>query len=447
MPFLAKEHVSLPNKDILSWTFDDLNYNWDEPIYIDALEPERSYTARQAWTTIRKLAAGFQAMGVKQGDCVCIHSFNDISYPIFFLGLIAAGGIFAGTNPAYTQFELEHTLQTAKVKFVIVHPDLAKNMSQAAAANGIPKENVWIFNPKGESAPKGMTQWNDLLQHGEQDWIRFDDYKTSYDTTAARLYSSGTSGLPKATMVSHYNLIAQHTLVYESPPRPYEARRLFALPMFHAATSPVAFTTPLRTGEKAYVLPKFDLENWFWAHQEYKITDLGAVPPIVVMAINSPLAKKYSLKSAKVGTIGAAPLDKHPQARLKALMADGAPVAQVWGMTETSCICTRHPYPQNDDTASVGFPVPNIDVKFVDDDGKDITAYDVRGEICVRGPTIIRGYFENPEANERDWDADGYFHTGDIGFIDGKTGFYYIVDRKKVRSFLSTNTLSCRAPY
>lgn len=103
-------------------------------------------------------------------------------------------------------------------------------------------------------------------------------------------------------------------------------------------------------------------------------------------------------------------------------------------MTETSCIATRHPYPYHDTTGSVGWPIPNLDVKLVDDDGKDITGYDVRGELCVRGPTVIKGYFENPEANARDWDSDNYFHTGDIAYIDGKSKLYYIIDRKKVMS-------------
>ena len=150
------------------------------------------------------------------------------------------------------------------------------------------------------------------------------------------------------------------------------------------------------------------------------------------MAINSPLKDKYNLTAAKLGSVGAAPLDKHPQARMQELLG-GKPLTQVWGMTETSCIATRFRYPSYDTTGSVGFPVPNLDVKLVDDAGKDITGFEVRGEICVRGPTVIRGYFENPEANERDFDEDGYFHTGDIAYVARTSGLYYIVDRKKVR--------------
>lgn len=103
-------------------------------------------------------------------------------------------------------------------------------------------------------------------------------------------------------------------------------------------------------------------------------------------------------------------------------------------MTESSCIATRHPYPNHDTTGSIGIPLKNLDMKIVDDDGKDISEYDVRGELCLRGPTVIKGYYDNPDANARDWDKENYFHTGDIGYCDGKTKLWYIVDRKKVSS-------------
>lgn len=108
MPFLAKEHFPLSNEDIVSWTFDHVKYDWDKPIYIDGLNDKRSISARQAKKMVRQLAAGFKAIGVQKGDCVSIHSLNDITYPIFFLGVIAAGGVYAGTNPAYTEHELTH---------------------------------------------------------------------------------------------------------------------------------------------------------------------------------------------------------------------------------------------------------------------------------------------------------------------------------------------------
>jgi 4-coumarate--CoA ligase len=100
-------------------------------------------------------------------------------------------------------------------------------------------------------------------------------------------------------------------------------------------------------------------------------------------------------------------------------------------MTETTCIAMMTPYPNDEPTASVGRPNPCLDVKLVDDEGNDITGYDIRGELCIRGPSVIRGYLDNAEAN-KSWDEDGYFHTGDIMYCDGQSRLWYVVDRKKV---------------
>ncbi|TKA82652.1 hypothetical protein B0A55_00743 [Friedmanniomyces simplex] len=438
MPFLATEHFPIPTKDILSWTFDNYKHDWDEPIYIDAFKPDQiSISARQAKRLIRQLVAGFRALGLRKGDCVCAHSFNHVYYPLLFLAVVAAGGVFAGTNPAYTPHELTHALKIAKVKYVVVAPDLLAPMEKAMDAAGLGWDRLVVFSPSGETTPKGYRPWAELLTHGEQDWARFDDLAIAETSECARLFSSGTTGLPKAASYSHYNLIAQSTLVYEAVHRPWRAVRLMALPMFHAAIAPVAFCTPLRMGEKAYVMARFDLEKWLWATEKYRITDLLVVPPQAVAVVNSPLREKYSLRSIRMAMCGAAPLDSRLQARIQRLLGSDVPFTQVWG-----CVCTRFPYPQKDVTGSVGIPLPDIDLKIVDEEGRDNSGYDVRGEMCVRGPTVVKGYFENPEANERDWDGDGFFHTGDVVYCDGQTKLWYVVDRKKelikVRGFQVT---------
>jgi 4-coumarate--CoA ligase len=205
--------------------------NIPHQIYIDALDPKNSISARQARTVIRQLAAGFRALGLQPGETVCIHSFNSSWYPIFFQGVVAAGGVYAGTNPAYTAHELAHALKTSKAKFVLSAPELIKPVLKAVESIGAGREMVGVFNPHGEPGIEGHLGWGDLLKHGERDWVRFDDLETAKTTTAALLFSSGTTGLPKAAMLSHYNFVAQHTLVYEAPLRPYKAVRLCALPM------------------------------------------------------------------------------------------------------------------------------------------------------------------------------------------------------------------------
>lgn len=176
---------------------------------------------------------------------------------------------------------------------------------------------------------------------------------------------------------------------------------------------------------------RFELESWMRNIEKFQITEANMVPPMVIQVINSPLTKKYSLKSIRNSWVGAAPLAAEPQARYKALLRSDTPFNQVWDMSETSCIATMVQYPEHDPTGSVGRFLPNHDAKLVDDEGLDITDYDIAGELCVRGALIVKGYFNNPEANRLAWDVDGYFHTGDIAMRRKDNGLWYIVDRKK----------------
>lgn len=362
-----------------------------------------------------------------------------------FIGILSFGGIFAGVNPSHTTYELAHAFNTAEVKALIVEPELLPNALKAAEQAGIPRSHVFVFDHhtsitksvsnslvvSEDESWSGLQSWRSLMRHGESDWTRWDDEKGSKDTVAARLFSSGTTGLPKAIEMTHYNFIAQHTMVLEYKPRDYEIVRLLCTPMFHVSNVPRAHTSPLRGGVRTYVMRRFELETWMRNIEHFQITEANMVPPMVIQVINSPLTKKYSLQSVRNSWVGAAPLAAEPQARFKALLRSDAPFNQVWGMSETSCIATMLHYPEHDPTGSVGRFLPNQDAKLVDDNGRDITDFDIAGELCVRGPLIVKGYFNNPEANRLAWDDDRYFHTGDMAVRRRENGLWYIVDRKK----------------
>jgi 4-coumarate--CoA ligase len=359
------------------------------------------------------------------------------------MSIIAAGGIFTGTNPAYTPHELAHTIKTANVTWLMSEPELLEPLHAAAKTCGIPKSKIWIFHPlSNQKCTSGYMSWEELFRHGEEDWVRFDDLETCRNTTAMRLFSSGTTGLPKAVNMSHYNFIAQHELIWEGPSakRDWDEVFLFPLPMFHAAIAPRAHISTFRRGDRTYIMRRFELEQFLANIEKFSVTGLSVVPPMAIAIIMSPLNKKYSLKSIRWSQGGAAPMGPETQARLQALLNKDTPFTQVWGMTEASCIVTRFEYPERDVTGAVGRPIPNVDMKLVDDDGKDLgEIYGTRGEICVRGPTIVPGYHDNPKANAESFDADGFYHTGDIGYCDANTKLWYIVDRKKelikVRAF------------
>lgn len=309
-------------------------------IFHDAANPSRSLSNQQARALVRKLIAGFKRWGVRPGrkDVVCLHCSNDILYSCLFLGTIGAGGIFAATNPAYTPFELAYHIRTAEAKYIITEPETLGAITEAANECNIPRSNILIFNVNGKAVPQGFKAWETLLAHGEEDWIRFDDLDKARTTEAARLFSSGTTGLPKATMTSHYNLVAEHEIGYSNDNRDYRIRRLLCLPMFHAAAFPVAHTTTLKAGHISYVMRRFDLEGFLRNIEKYQITDIGMVPPMVEAATLSPLSKQYNLQSVRSALCGAAPLGKTSQLQFGKLLNCDVPFTQGWGRSSTPCL-------------------------------------------------------------------------------------------------------------
>ena len=438
--FKAEKYAPLPTTDILSWIFDGPAYEANKAVLMDAANLYRSISHSQARSMVRKFIAGLRHVGVKPGDCVCIHSFNDIEYIILTLAIIGTGGVWAGTNPAYTQLELTHHLKTTASKFVISEPELLPQIVPAAKSLGIPESKIMVFNPlPDQTCPENFLSYRSLLNYGESDWVHFTEPNQSKNTTACRFTSSGTTGLPKACINTHFNLIAQHELNY-SPEywrKPYTVRHLWPLPLFHAAIGPRAFFSALKRGEDVYLMRRFELETYIRNIEKYQITELYMVPPIAIGLIMSPLVKsgEVILRCVKAGLVGAAPLTKETQQRLRGYLGEGARFCQAWGMTESNCIIASFDYPEDDDTGSVGYLRPGVEGKLVDEEGKDISGYDVVGEMCVKGPIIIPGYF-NADGSDggvirKDWDEDGFYHSGDMMVCNGQTKKWYIVDRKK----------------
>ncbi|KAJ5162644.1 AMP-binding enzyme [Penicillium coprophilum] len=431
MFFGPKNHPVISHKDILSWIFDEPTYDVDKPVYFDPSNSSRYISHNQAKTLIRKLVAGFKKAGLEKGDCVNLHSYNDIYYPILFLAIIASGGVFAGSNPSYKAFELSHHMKIAKVKFIISEPQIVGPVLTAAQQNGIPMSNIWIFNEFDPSLPSNMKSWRSLLDHGEENWVRFDDLQTAKNTPAARFFSSGTTGLPKAASLSHYNLVAQHTLVYGTHSRGYEPTRLMSLPNFHIAAAPPTHITALKDGTTTYIMRRFNLEKFIHHIQIHAITDIYLVPPIAIAIINSPMVQQSCFSTIRSATCGAAPLDKSQQSMLRNKLPAGVPCTQTYGLTEISGAGTTLPYPEDDETGSIGRLLPGLEAKLVDDKGREIREYEIPGELCFRGPTVMNGYFDNPAANKEAFDQDGWFKTGDLAYCAKETECWYIVGRKK----------------
>jgi len=181
---------------------------------------------------------------------------------------------------------------------------------------------------------------------------------------------------------------------------------------------------------------RYVLRDFMDIIEKFKVTNLILIPPQVMAIINlsneQPEYVRRCLRSVVAVVGGAAPLDKDSQQALQDLLPKASVVTQLWAMTETSCVAPYFYFPENDYTGSVGRFLPDVNIKLVDENDKEIfPPFGKRGDLCGRGPTVIRGYLNSPEANCRDWDEDNFFHTGDMVFCDGKMKLWYVVDRKK----------------
>ena len=418
---------------------------------IDPSNPSTYYSHSSAKKLIRQLIAGLHAAGLKRGDTVCIHSFNSITYPLIVLAIIGAGGLSVGTNPSYTRHELSHGVKVAKIGFVFAEPEILPNMLAALKENNMDVGNrLFILDTQpGQTVPKdnGLKSWRTLLTDREEDWIRFDDFSKSKDTVAQLYYTSGTTGLPKCAMTTHRNLVSEHQLFFETSPRSYQFKIILCMPFFHVGILPQVLVSAIREGREAYVMRRFELVPYMKYHAKYKLTETFMVPPMVVSMVTSGLAdeksKNYdpacSLRTVMNGTVGAAPCSGDMQKRFHALLHKDATFGQVWGMTETTSMAAMVPWDVARKTGrgemeqawgNVGKPLPGNKMKLIDETGRDVTDQG-RGELCVKGPSVVKGYFENEEATKDSWDDEGYFKTGDVIRVDKGTGLMYVEERVK----------------
>ncbi|KAL6401322.1 hypothetical protein AUP68_15190 [Ilyonectria robusta] len=446
MSLFAPSKLPISNKDVVSFTFDNPTYDIDRPVFIDPHDPSNNFSPRRAKSLVRRLISGLKAAGLQPGDTVCIHSFNSLIFPLVALAIIGAGGRSTGTNPSYTSHELCHTIKIARVRFFLVEPEIVSNVLVAMRQSGLdPQERLLILDAQpDDQVPKGLKSWKSLLEYGEQDWIRFDDEESS-NRICQLFFTSGTTGLPKCTMTSHRNLVAQHQIFAQPNPRNYVYREVLCLPFFHAGIYPRVVISAIKEGWEGYVLRRFDVEPFLRFHSKYTMTEIFVVPPMMVSILNSGLAdpksKNYlpecNLRSVRNGTTGAAPCSADIQRKFSRLLGKNATMTQVWGMTEATCVVSMVPWDIAERTArgeidtwgTVGKLLPNLQVKLVDEEGSDVTHLG-RGEICVRGPTVIQGYFENEQATRESWDADGFYKTGDLIRV-GEHGLMYVEGRAK----------------
>jgi acyl-CoA synthetase (AMP-forming)/AMP-acid ligase II len=379
----------------------------------------RTLTYGQLAGGVRRVAAGLAARGFGKGDVFAIHSPNLPEYALAYYGVAAAGGVNTTINPLYTADELAFQLRDADARFLLTVPPFLDRALAAASAAGV--EEVFVL---GEA--EGATPFSSLLTAG--DTPPAVDLDPANDLVALP-YSSGTTGLPKGVMLSHRNLVANLAQCKPVLVSGEGDRLISVLPFFHIYGQVVLMAAALWQGATLVTMPRFDLEDFLRILQEQRITQAFLVPPIVLALAKHPMVDKYDLSSLEFIMSGAAPLDAGLERAASGRL--DCEVTQGWGLTETSPVLTTNAgAPLGPRPGTVGVPLPNTELRVVDPaTGADL-GRNQTGELMARGPQVMKGYLNNPEATADMLDPDGWLHTGDLGHVDDDS-YVYVVDRVK----------------
>lgn len=423
------------------------------PAYISAKEPDKYFLSVEDYRLYAKrFASGLRRSGLQPGERVLLFSGNTLFFSPVVMGVIMAEGVFTGANPTYVARELAYQLKDSGAKYLICAEASLDTGIAAAKEAGLSADRVFIFddgtatleNKKVEKDTElgHIRHWTDLLdteQNGHT--YAWPDLKTpeELDRVVALNYSSGTTGVAKGVMITHRNYVANCTqqihmqtlspTYQENLPK---KRLLCFLPMYHAMAQAIFCFNAIKQRIPVYLMPKFDFLEMLTYVQKYRVTDLVLVPPVLVAMAKHPATRKFDLSSIQHVSSGAAPLGREASQEFEKLWANGqVNVKQGWGMTEVTCAATTFDPSKYSASFSVGELVPNCEAKIVlDDEGKVEAPQGERGEIWVRGPNIMKGYWNKPQATEETFGPGRWLKTGDVAYVD-EEGHFFIVDRKK----------------
>jgi acyl-CoA synthetase (AMP-forming)/AMP-acid ligase II len=410
--------VEIPDVPLHQFVLANAGRMAEEPALIDG-PSGRTLTFGQLAGGVQRAAAGLAARGFGKGDVLAIYSPNLPEYALAFYGTAAAGGAATTINPLYTVDELAFQLQDAGARFLVTVPPFLDRAREAAARTGV--DEVFVF---GEA--EGATPFASLLAAGGQPSAVAID---PANDLVALPYSSGTTGLPKGVMLTHRNLVANLCQFQDALGTGAGERLIAVLPFFHIYGLVVLMAAAVREGSTLVTMPRFDLEEFLRILQEHHVTRAYLVPPIVLALAKHPMVDKYDLSALQVVVSGAAPLDAGLQGAAASRV--DCMVAQGWGLTETSPVLTTSVgAPLGPKPGAVGVLLPNTALRVVDPaTGADVGRGET-GELLARGPQVMKGYLNAPQATADMLDPDGWLHTGDLGRVDDD-GYVYVVDRVK----------------
>src|SRR5436309_366271 len=410
--------VALPHVSLHAFVLRRAAALGDKPALVDAASG-RSLTYAALAAGVSRVAAGLAARGFRPGDVLGVFMPNAPEFALAFHGTLAAGGVVTTINSLSTVQDAAFQLRDARARFLVTVPPFRDRAGPVARQRGI--EEVFVLG-----SAQGATPFAALLEHdAPAPHVSIDPAMD----LAALPYSSGTTGFPKGVMLTHRNLVANllqtgavHTLAAED-------RVMAVLPFFHLYGMQVVMNLALWYGATLVTMPKFELEPFLGLVQQHRITRAFVVPPIVLALAKHPAVDGYDLSSLRRMMSGAAPLDAGLETACARRL--GCELVQGYGLTEASPVTHANSDEQGRSRpGAVGPPLPNTECRVVDvATGRDLGPGE-DGEILIRGPQVMQGYLDNPQATAATLDADGWLHTGDIGRVDA-AGFFTIVDRAK----------------
>jgi long-chain acyl-CoA synthetase len=403
----------------------------------------RSFGQTLTYADVNRLSRDFaaylqNALGVKKGDRIAVMMPNLLAFPIAFLGIIRAGAVQVNVNPLYTPRELEHQLNDAGVEVVVVFAGVTATIAEVKDKTRL--KTVLTVGPGDGGGAKlpsppvdarltATVAFADALAEGSR--LTFKPVELKGDDLLFLQYTGGTTGLSKGASLSHRNLVAnteQFKALMPGALRPGQEVIVTALPLYHIFALMVNFITYFSVGA----------ENWLVANprdMDGFIETLKASRPSVFMGVNTlyaglvmhPKIREVDFSRLHLAGGGGAAVVGATSAKWKEIT--GTFIREGYGLSETSPVLSFNPEYINEFSGTTGLPMPSTDIKLLDDDGKEVGLGEA-GEICAKGPQVMSGYWQKPEANAAAFTADGYFRTGDVGVFDAR-GFLKIVDRKK----------------
>lgn len=333
-------------------------------------------------------------------------------------------------------------IQSTGARILLVHPTLLDTARKACKTAGIAEPKLYLLSDVEQEPIDGIQDWRSMLG-SPSDASRYNWYRMSRSEAKSQIatvnYSSGTTGLPKGVMITHYNLIAnsEQTIFLKNSEKPEfkrtgkypvaDERWIGFLPLYHAYAQLNIMLMAAKLNVPVYIMSEFDYEEMLRIIQDHRITEVQVAPPILVLMSKHPATANYDLSSITKIFSGAAPLS--PALQTECTQRFKTSVGQGWGMTEVTCAGLVAPAGIELTPGSVGVPMPNSYVKLMDEHGKEVGTGE-RGELYIKGPNVSPGYWKNEQATAETMLEGGWLRTGDVAVVD-ENGWFYIVDRLK----------------